>query len=391
MTLSLNGLTVTKIDLWTPYVGTWVADVDLDLGTAGVVPTGKAVLVVGTQTLLGTIDPNAAGKHGERAQVRVLGGGGGWHKEVPAQQFHNDAGLLSSAIFVATAAEVGEVVTDLAPATVGNGVDHLREAGPASTVFGAREWHVDPITGVTIAGPRVPVPQTPDVQVLQWDPIARIAEVASDTLLAPGTILVDANIGTTTVRDVRQIFTAGSARATAYCGSESKARLLTLLGNLVKQYGRSKLLGTYHYVVVSNGPDGRVTAAAKSREAGIPDAILLPDWYGVPGMNATPALMAPGTECAVSFLDGDPAKPFVHAYRGGDELATGVATQGSMAAFMTALATLNTALTTLLNSVSNPASAALDPTFVMTNAVASAAVALTATIPAAFSLKTKAS
>jgi hypothetical protein len=388
MTLSLNGLKVSKVEIFTPYHGTWLADVDVELPPSGAVPSGKATLVLNTTTLLGTVDPDGSGAIGEKCRVRVLGGGGGWHKQVVERQFHNEATVLSSAVIAATAAEVGETATDLAPAALG--VDYLRQAGPASRVLADREWYVDGTTGTTIVGPRVPRPQTPDIQILDWDPIRQAATLVAETLIVPGTILVDTRIGTAEIRDVRQTFSGEAPRATAFCGSSTKARLAALLRNLVREHGRTALLGTYHYRIASNGPDGRITAVAVSRTAGVPDVVLLPDWYGVPGMNATPALLAPGTECAVSFLDGDPAKPFVHSFKGGDTLASPVATQASTAAFMTALASLNTALTALLGST-NPLAVVLDPTAALTTAVASAATALSLTIPAAFSLKTKAS
>src|SRR4051812_45598130 len=111
----LNQLSVVSATIMTPGTGVWIADLDVDLDLSGVLPSGRAVLTIGTTILSGTIDPRASGKFGEKAHVQLVGGGGGWDKIVPAMHLHADFGVLSTAIFNVTAASVGEVVVDSVP------------------------------------------------------------------------------------------------------------------------------------------------------------------------------------------------------------------------------------------------------------------------------------
>lgn len=384
-TLSLNGLTAVSVTLFHPWTGAWSAEVDFDLDTP-IVPSGAATLKIGNAVLVGTIDPDASGRFGVKAKARVIGGHGGWHRAVGARQFHNDAGVTTTAVVAATAAEVGETVVVVAPKRLG--VDFMRSAGPASRVLAGLDWWVS-IAGTTTVGPRVPIPATPDVDVLSWEPQEQRAELATDTLIMPGTVLTNEKFGTATVRDVEQRFGADGARATAWCGPSAAPRLVSMLTSLVKERGGVANLKTYRYRVVAEGIDGRLSLVPSSPTAGIPAAIAIPPWYGLPGCKAT---ALPGMEAAVVFLDGDPSQPVVLGYKGVDNLATGVATQASMAPFMTALAALNTTLTALIGPA-NPLALTLDPTGALTGAVATAATALTveAENPATYSIRTKAS
>ena len=213
--ITLNGSPAVSLRVHAPARGVWFADVDLDLAAiAAPVPSGRAVLTVGAAVLSGTVDPEASGRFGTKARVRVVGGGNGWQKLVPAQHFHNDFGVLSTSVLQATGALVGEQVVDVTPSRLG--VDYVRTAGPAARVLADAEWYVDP-TGITLVGPRPPVPLSPGADILTWDATARKAEIASDELILPGTILVDVRFGTATVQDVEQTFGADGARAVVWC------------------------------------------------------------------------------------------------------------------------------------------------------------------------------
>lgn len=385
-TLMLNGLTVVSVRLFQPWQGgPWTAEVDFDLEAVPVMPIGPVTLKIGTSVFVGTIDPDASGKFGEKGRARVIAGGGGWHRPVASRQFHNDAGVLSPAVIMATAAEVGEAAVVAIPKFLG--VDYERVAGPASRVLAGLDWYVTP-AGVTTVAPRVPAPGNPlEIDVLSWDAHAHIAEIATDEVLSPGTILVDPRFGTLIVRDVEQTFDAGGARATARIAEKTPAggKLAGMLASAVRELGGLANLKTYRYRVVAQNPaDGRLTLQAISRQAGAPDSLALPAWYGVPGLKAE--LITPGSEAAVVFLDGDPAQPAVVAFKGGDELATGVATQASQAAFVTALATFATALQAFCSSpIKIPAAGTAEPL-----QAAGLALAAAAAQPAAYSLRTKA-
>lgn len=383
-TLAVNGLTATSVRLFQPWSGAWVADADFDLETVPMVPVGPAILKVGTAVLLGTVDPDASGKFGEKARARIIGGGGGWHRTVSARHFHNDVGVFSAAVIAATAAEVGEKAVDASPSRLG--VDYMRSAGPASRVLAGRDWYVELTSGTTIVGPRATLPANPlTVEVLDWDPEQQRAEIASDDIVSPGTVLVDTRFGTATIRDVEQTFSAGGARATAWCSEKASTRLVGLLSSLVGERGRTLYLKPHHYRIVAQGPDGRLTLQAVRKTSGVPDSIALPIWYGAPGLKSE--LVTPGTECAVVFLDGDPAQPAVVSFYGGNELATGIATQATQAAFVSAVVTFAGALQAFFNF---PGVAAISGGTAQPAAAAAAALATTAALPTNYSLRTKA-
>jgi len=316
--LLLGALNVVTARVSIPGTGVWIADLDIDLGLDGVVPSGRSILTVGTTPLSGTIDPRMTGKFGTKAHVRLVGGGGGWDTIVAALHLHNDFGIFSQAVLSQTAAEIGESVVDATPTRLGT--DWVRTAGPAVRVLAGRQWYVD-FTGVTIIGPRAPTPVSPSVDVLEWDPTTRRAELASDDLIVPGTLLVDTRFGTATVRDIEQTFEAGSARVIAWCETgetttvpgaptePSGGRLVRALSALAREASGAAYLRRYRYRVVTQGADKRVTLQIVQTTRGAPE--LLKDVDVWPGVASFKTTFAPGTNVLVVFVDGDAAQPIV--------------------------------------------------------------------------------
>jgi hypothetical protein len=311
--LALNGILCVAARVVTPAIGAWVAEVDIDLDLP-VLPSGKATLVIGSTALVGTVDAVATGRFGAKASVRLVAGGGGWGKAAKAIHLHNDAGVPSTAVYSVTAAEVGEVVTELVPPER-LGVDYARAAGIASGVFRGRSWWVD-AAGVTFVGARLPRPQTPELSILSWDPQTGRAEIGTDEILIPGTILVDPRFGTLVVRDVEQTFTAGGARATAWCHASATASsgasgtiLARALAAIAVEAIRPERLRTYRYRIVQQQVDKRVDLQVVSKASGAPEYLRsIEVWPGVAGVEVT---FVPGTEVGVKFLDGDPSLPVV--------------------------------------------------------------------------------
>lgn len=355
MTILVNAFSAVSARLLTPWQGAWIADVDFDLAAVPVPPTGRVTLTVGTSgVLVGTIDDKASGRFGAKASARIVGGGNGWDKTVFPLHFHNDAGVLSTAVLSATAAQVGETVVDVMPERLD--VDYVRFAGPASRVLGDRDWYVN-AAGVTMVGPRVPVPAPPTVEIMTWEPATRRAELATDALVQPGMILVDTRFGTTTIRDVEQTFGADGSRATAWCSAATDtpgSRFGKALANLVKEAAGVALLKTYRYRVVLQAGDGRVTLQAVKRKAGVPDSVLIPIWYGVPGISA---LLVPGSEVMVQFLGGDPSKPVVVGFDPATQITSLMVGAGTSPVAKTAgLAMWATAVEGALTSAGYPVS-----------------------------------
>lgn len=317
----LNQLQATSATVNMPGTGVWIADVEVDLDITGVVPVGKCVLLVGTTPMIGTIDPRATGKFGAKAHVQVRGGGGGWDTPVLGLHLHNDVGVLSSQVFSVTAAEVGEVVVDTLPKRLG--VDFVRTAGPASRVLAGFDWHVE-VTGVTVTGPRLPIPFNPlNVDILSWDPNTKVAILASDELVIPGTVLVDIRFGTAVVRDVEQSFTPEGVRVVAWCDVSTLpipmpgipketpgSRLTRAISSMAREATGVNYLKRWHYrVVLQNPANKRLTLQLVDLLEAAPIALAEIDVW--PGLAGSSHLFVPGTEVLVAFIQGDPAQPIV--------------------------------------------------------------------------------
>jgi hypothetical protein len=375
----LNALNVNQATFTTPRVGVWVADLEVDLDVTGIVPTGKAILTVGTTPLTCTIDDRSSGPMGQKASIQVVGGGGGWDKIVSALHLHNDAGVTSANVFSATAAEIGEVVVDAIPTALGT--DYVRLEGPAAGVLDGFEWYVD-ASGVTIIGTRPTVPSL--VQVLDWDPNERVATLAGDELVLPGSLLVDTRFGSAIVRDVEQTFGPDGARATAWCDTDSDddmeagTRLARGLAILIDDAAGVRYLRHYRYRVIGAGPDKRLTLQVVDTESGAPEVLTLVEaWVGFGGGGVIPA---PGSQVLVVFVDGDPSQPVCVAFAPAGAAALDPFVKGTE--LTAALTALVTALGVFSNVAVNPliAAASIDSGAALLAACAACLTALPLTL-----------
>jgi hypothetical protein len=307
MALLVGNTSAVSVRLIIPWVGAWLADVDLDLASTEVLPSGRVTAMVGSDTLMGTVDPFASGRFGEKARGRIIAGGGGWDRAVAARDFQNDAGLWSSAVLAATAAEIGESVVDATP--ILHGSHFVRAAGAASKVFLQRDWYVD-AAGITRVGARTPVAAPADLDILSWDPTTRIAELASDSVVWPGTVLTDTRFNTVTVRAVEQRFGEGRARALAWCGTAASSSLTSALGSVASHAVGATHLRLYRYRVVAQNSDERLLLQTVKPGGVVPDALPIDVWPGMAGLSAE---ITPGTEVLLGFIEGDPAQPVVLA------------------------------------------------------------------------------
>lgn len=312
--ISLNGLMCRSARVLHPSVGVWSAELEVDLAFVPIVPSGPAVLTIGTTPLRCYVQPDASGEWIGLGKVRVIGGMNGWSKTVTPLHFHNDAGVLSTTVYATTAAEVLEVVVDPIPTRLG--VDYVRAAGPASRIFGDRPWRVDPVSGTTFVGPRIPVPANPlDVELLEWDPVSGRATLSAESLLSPGTLLVDVRLGTKPklVGDVEQLFGPDKARATAWLqdvATSIPSRLGSALRTLVREASGVTFLRSYRYRVIAQAGK-RLILQPVDILGPLPPTLPVDIWYGLPGAAAK---VLPGAEVMVSFQGGDPACPVVEGF-----------------------------------------------------------------------------
>lgn len=309
--ITLNGLTVLSARITIPWRGVWTADLTIDTSTIPAVQTsGPAILVCGGSVLTGTIDPRGSGTFLGLASLRIVGGRGGWDKGIPAQHFQNPAGALAAGLVrVTSGGLVGELVTDTSAEVFGE--HYLRSNGPASRVLDGEDWHVDPVTGTTLTAPWLPAILDPDAIVNDYDIIQHRVTIFSDTLVLPGTRLIDERFNgqVPVARDVIHTFDSKSRMAEVWVSPEPTSRLADALANMVTEFGGTTYLRHYRYRFVL--PAGAAKMTLQSEDPSAPDLAPIEQWSGVSGVQT---VMTPGSEVIVGFTNGDPSKPYVAAY-----------------------------------------------------------------------------
>lgn len=310
--LTLNGIRAISVKILIPWRGAWVADVTLDSeAIEAIVPIlnaeTPAILIIGDKILSGTIDPRGSGTFVDRATARVVGGRGGWDKTVPPQHFYNPGGALTTTlVYLATGGLVGEVTADPIPQVLGE--HYARVGGPASRVFGDRDWHVDPITGVTTTAPWVSLPADPTAtQVTDWDASSQRATLTSDSLIFPGTILIDArfNGSAPVIRDLEATFNADGSSIEAWCADSFHGRLDYALRNMCFEWGKAAQNATYVYRFVIAVGD---KLALQGITPNAPDLNPIEQWSGMSGVISK---LLPGTEIVVGFYGSDFSNPYL--------------------------------------------------------------------------------
>jgi hypothetical protein len=230
--------------------------------------------------------------------------------------------LLDCVVYTATATLVGEVVLDPLPAVFNT--DFVRSAGAASRVFEDRDWHVDPVSGVTTVSAWPPLPLDPDATIADFEIVELRATVLSETLIQPGTLLADERFGATTyiVRDVEQTFDASGSHASCLCSANAASRLQSAFTDAVRESVGLAFLKMYRYRFAV-GVGGKLALQAVT--AGAPDLRPIDQWVGAPGMSNT---LAPGAEIVVGFVS--PREGVVLSYLPGVPLTTSLAAATSL-------------------------------------------------------------
>lgn len=219
--------------------------------------------------------------------------------------------MASQSVYQATAGSVGEKVTDLAPIVFG--ADFVRMVGPASSVFGDRDWWVDLATGTTFVGTRAQATLDPSLTLADFDPLAMRVEIYGDALVLPGTVLSDArfNGATYTVREVEHVFSDAGGKATCWLAAANVSPLAEALACMVRVFGDTAHLKTYRYrYVQASGGDLALQAITPNA----PDLNPIAQWTGLSGALDT---LAPSTVVVVGFTGDVPPQPYVASYQPG--------------------------------------------------------------------------
>lgn len=197
--LSFAGERIMTLDLIRPAWGSWAADFVLALGAD--IPEGAADLVVGDLSLKGTVFRSATFAGARSA--RVVGGFGGWRKDVTDQDYRG-SNVMASTVLRDAAASVGEQISMDTQDT--NLQRFTRAAGPAGHVLhqvAGSSWFMAP-DGVTHIGPRPSPSIKGEFVVIGWSGKLGKFEIATESLAewTPGATFVGPGDGVQTISSV---------------------------------------------------------------------------------------------------------------------------------------------------------------------------------------------
>lgn len=301
---TLNGHAVTWAVVQVPAWGIPWADIALedDEVLSGVVTLALADVSLSMTVISG-------GVHAGVASYRLVGGAGGWGREVAAKGYADDMGVKVATVLRDAASLVGETVAD-APATrVG---PHYARAstGAVSRVLhdlAPRNWYVD-FAGVTRVGQRATTTYAGDGARTNVDPAGAIIEIATESIatLVPG-VVVDGSLPAT---DVEYQLDAKRLTTRIYAGLRSSRRLDALRRIYDALDPRRPYRGLFEFRVVTQSGE-RLNLQPVRVASGLSDLARVPVRPGMAGMRATVAL---GSLVLVAFADADPSRPCVVAH-----------------------------------------------------------------------------
>lgn len=303
-TATLNGIAVTRCCVSLPAWGVPFYDVEIDRAET---LSGAVTLVLLDKTFVGTV--MSGGPWQGRARYRIAGGAGKWGKTIFAQSYANDAGVKLAKVVSDAAAACGEKVGAVPAGSVGGA--YARAEGPAVCVLEElvpRGWYVDE-AGVTQIGRRPASTYAGGATRIKADLAQGTIELAPSAIadLLPG-IVVD---GIEAV-DVDHVLDAGKLRTTLWGrGIADSSRLSTAFARIVEAFtGHHRYFAAWEYRVVQRSGE-RLDLQVARVSSGMPDLRNVPVRPGVSGCKSHPKL---GSLVLVSFVNGDPARPFVSGF-----------------------------------------------------------------------------
>jgi hypothetical protein len=301
---TLNNNRVTRVRVNIPAWGAWHADVSVD---GEVTLKGAVTLVVADLTLKGTVISGGPSKG--RSHFRLVGGAGGWGKDIPSKSYRNDAGVKTWTVLNDAATAVGEALDALTvPSSLRTGPGFVRRAGAAASTLeqlAPSAWYVGE-DGVTRLGKRATKAYAgkathSDVDLAQGKVTLAAESIAG---ILPG-ITVD---GLEAV-DVEHEMSPAGLRSTIW-GKQATgtSRRLAAMREIYEQLDPNrKYRATYEYRVVTQDGD-RLNLQPVRVSTGMPDLRNVLVYPGVPGCRADVQL---GSRALVTFVDGDPGRAVV--------------------------------------------------------------------------------
>jgi hypothetical protein len=312
-TATLNGVTVTRGRLAIPAWGVWYAEVTLDDAAT---LEGRAELVIADLTMVGTI--LSGGPVEGAARYRVVGGNGGWARELEPRSYANDAGVKASTVLTDAALLATEHLdpATIPPALLKLGPAWVRPRARAGRVLeqlAPRNWYVG-ADGITRIGQRPTVTLDTPAARIDPDPSLEVVTLASETLaeLVPGAV-VD---GLEAV-DVEHTISAEYGLRSTLWGKRDggSSRRLSALAKLIEELQPDRRFrGLSEYRVVTQDGE-RLNLQPVRVSVGMPDLSRVPVRPGIAGARAEVTL---GSRVVVGFLDASPARPVVLGFEAPD-------------------------------------------------------------------------
>lgn len=146
---TLNGKQASAATVYLPASRVWTADVTVV--DASTVTTGPAVIVLGDLTLKGTI--YRGGDFLGSSTFRVIGGAGGWKKNIPAKFYQSSFGVKLKPVVTDAANACGETVNVITDSSLGQFFVRRQAEAQWTLYQTGKNWWVD-TEGVTQIGER---------------------------------------------------------------------------------------------------------------------------------------------------------------------------------------------------------------------------------------------
>lgn len=316
-TASVNGERLASARIRVPFSGPWIADVVFE--GAPTFSDRPTILLGGNLELVGTFDPRNDGTRGEQRFARIVGGANGWGSVLPVRHYHNDAGVRGVNVATDAAREAGEVLADF-DGVSRLGIDYVRGERPASEALemsaGDRTWWVG-YDGLTVVGNRAEFDAVDgSYEVLEVDPANRCAVLGVDDLrnVRIGNILSERLDTPLVVRDMLIDIQPDSARVYVWGGETSRLSRAASIFQALTRRSEPEIFGVSKYRVVRMVVD-RVDLQAVRARSGLPNLLTVSMFPGFAGVHA---VLTPGAEVLVQFIDGDPTQPIVTHFAGRD-------------------------------------------------------------------------
>lgn len=305
---SVNGATAKRARVQVPAQGLWY--VDAELADDVVLEEGAAATVeLGDLGLTGAVV--SGGVWRGDARYRIVGGSGGWGREVASKDYVNDAGVDALTVIREAAHDAGETF-DLTtvPATV-IGRRWLREAAPASRVLElvSPAWYVGE-DGVGRCGARPRTELTVAATTTRVDRDSGVIEIhgaESLAALVPGVVVEGLE-----ALDVCHELEPTGIRTVLYGRRQFRSAWRALIEAALPDLRFRG--GPYEYRVVSR-TGARLNLQPARTSLGLPSLRRVRVRPGLPGMKSEPKL---GALVLVSFVNAEPSGAVVTGFEDAD-------------------------------------------------------------------------